>query len=288
MQFFAGQREFIRKPGEGQITAIIWSRVELRSEDWLSPDGIQRALATEFVGRRVIYLESTDSTNEVAKVQAQEGAPEGTLVIAEEQVKGKGRRGRTWLAPRGTSLLFSVVFYPQLLPQEAARLTMAASWAAAEAIEESTGLPARLKWPNDIRVAEKKVGGVLTEMALTGEKIQYAVVGIGINVNWDPAQTPELRDTATSLSVALGREVPRLPLLRSLLVKLEEGYKKAQGGGDFHRLWAERLDTLHREVEIDLGGEVVRGFAEDVDREGALLLRQSDGSLRRITVGEVM
>lgn len=258
------------------------------STDLLSPEEIQRGLATEFVGRRLIYLESTDSTNEVAKAEAQAGAGEGTVVIAEEQTMGKGRRGRTWLAPRGTSLLLSVIFYPRLLPQEAARLTMVASWAAAEAIEATTGLVVYLKWPNDIRVAEKKVGGVLTEMALTGEKIQYAVVGIGINVNWDPAQIPELRDTATSLSVALGREVPRLPLLRSLLAKLEEGYRKAQEDEDFHRIWAKRLDTLHREVEIDIGGEVVRGFAEDIDREGALLLRQSDGSLRRITVGEVM
>lgn len=258
------------------------------STDLLSPEEIQRGLVTEFVGHRIIYLESTDSTNEVAKVQAQEGAPEGTLVIAEEQVKGKGRRGRTWLAPRGTSLLFSVVFYPQLLPQEAARLTMATSWAAAEAIALTTGLDCRLKWPNDIRIAEKKAGGILTEAAFTEERIEYAVVGIGINVNWDPSSIPELRDTATSLSVALGREVPRVPLLRAMLAKLEEGYKKAQGDQDFHRLWAARLDTLHHEVEIDIGGYVVRGFAEDVDREGALLLRQSDGSLRRITVGEVM
>lgn len=258
------------------------------STDLLSPEEIQRGLTTKFVGRRIIYLESTDSTNEVARSEAQTGAAEGTMVIAEEQVKGKGRRGRTWLAPRGTSLLFSVIFYPGLLPGEAARLTMAASWASAEAIAKTTGLDCRLKWPNDILVGGKKAGGVLSEAAFTDNRIEYAVVGIGINVNWDPSQIPELRETATSLSVALGLEVPRVPLLRAMLAKLEEGYKMAQEDQEFHRLWAKRLDTLHREVEIDLGGEIVRGFAEDVDREGALLLRQSDGSLRRITMGEVL
>ncbi|MBI2846229.1 MAG: biotin--[acetyl-CoA-carboxylase] ligase, partial [Chloroflexi bacterium] len=249
---------------------------------------IQRGLATEFVGRRIIYLQSTDSTNEVAKDEAQAGAAEGTVVIAEEQVKGKGRRGRIWLAPRGSSLLFSVIFYPRLLPEEAARLTMVASWAAAEAIAQTTGLDCRLKWPNDIQVGGKKAGGILTEAAFTEEWVEYAVVGVGINVNWDPTQIPELRDTATSLSEALGREVPRAPLLRAILAKLEEGYKLAHEDQEFYRLWARQLDSLHREVEINLVGEIVHGFAEDVDREGALLLRESDGSLRRITMGEVL
>lgn len=253
----------------------------------LSPDKIQEGLATRFVGRQVVYLESTESTNDVAKDLAEKRAPEGTVVIAEEQTKGKGRRGRTWLAPKGSSLLFSTIFYPRLKPQEAARLTMAASWSAAEAIEATTGLATTLKWPNDIRVAGKKVGGVLTEAAFTGENVDYAIVGIGINVNWDPTSIPELQETATSLSAALGREVPRLELLHALLIRLEVAYKKAQADDQFHHLWAKRLETLGQEVEIDLGHRRVQGLAEEVDREGALLLRQSDGSLLHISVGEV-
>ena len=266
-------------------------------KDELSAEAIRRELRTNFMGREVVYYRSVGSTNEVAKGLAREGAAEGVLVIAEHQTAGKGRLGRRWLAPPRTSLLFSLLFRPRFLaPHQAQRLTMVCSLAVVEAVEEVAGLIAALKWPNDIILEGRKLGGILTELGMKGEGLDYVVVGIGLNVNLDfearpPGVSEEewatLAETATSLSRALGREVPRLPLLCRTVEAIEKRYVALREGHDPHAEWASRLITLGRKVKVTTPEGVFQGLAEGVDAEGALLLRLEDGRRRRILAGDV-
>jgi BirA family biotin operon repressor/biotin-[acetyl-CoA-carboxylase] ligase len=256
----------------------------------LSVESIEKGLTTAFVGRRVIYHRSIGSTNDVAKGLAARGAPEGTLVIADEQTAGKGRLGRRWLAPPGTSLLISLLFRPELAVHQAQRLTMICSLAVVEAIEAVTGLAAAIKWPNDIVVQGKKAGGILTELGATGERLDYAVVGLGLNVNLDFGAVEamgELAATATSLSQELGQEVSRLALLWRILESVEGRYQRLRAGELPHDEWASRLVTLHNHVVVDTPEGVGEGWAEGVDADGALILRTNGGERQRVLAGDV-
>jgi len=253
----------------------------------LSPEIIRRGLVTEFMGQEIICYQSIGSTNEVAKELAKQGAPQGTLVIAEEQTEGKGRRGRSWLAPAGSSLLISLILYPPLTASQVPRLTMASSLAVAYAIEETSNLSVHFKWPNDILLRGKKAGGILTEVSISGEIPDYAVVGIGLNVNLDVRQIPEIADTATSLSMELGREVSRLELLRAVLRFMEREYRLLQQGESPGEKWATRLSLPGQKVKVTTPWGQQSGWAEGVDADGALILRRDDGTKAYITVGEV-
>jgi BirA family biotin operon repressor/biotin-[acetyl-CoA-carboxylase] ligase len=253
----------------------------------LSAESIRSGLRTDFIGQRVVYSPSLSSTNDALKALAVQGTPEGTLVIAEEQTAGKGRLGREWLAPPGTSLLMSLLFRPDLAPNQVPRLTMICSLATAEAIEGLTDLSVGLKWPNDIFIGGKKAGGILTESATTGGGLDYVVVGMGLNVNLALSTLPELKATATSLSQELGHEVSRLALLWEILERIELRYKSLRRGESPHEEWAARLITLGREVQVTTPREVLVGWAEGVDADGALILRTSDGQRRKVLAGDV-
>jgi BirA family biotin operon repressor/biotin-[acetyl-CoA-carboxylase] ligase len=243
-----------------------------------------------------VYYSSIGSTNEVLKELAAQGAPEGALVIADEQTVGKGRLGRKWLAPPGTSLLMSLLFRPDpsgrasgrsLAPDQASRLTMICSLAIADAIEGLTGLSVGLKWPNDVFIRGKKAGGILTESGTTGGHLDYVVVGMGLNVNLDISTLPELKGMATSLSQELGRKVSRLELLWGILGEIEMRYNSLRRGESPYEDWAARLINLGRQVQVTTPQEVLTGLAEGVDADGALILRTSDGQRKRILVGDV-
>lgn len=234
-----------------------------------------------------MYYSSIGSTNDLLKELAAQGAPEGTLVIADEQTAGKGRLDRKWLAPPGTSLLLSLLFRPNLAPNQAQRLTMICSLAIADAIEGLTGLPVDLKWPNDILIWGKKAGGILTELGTTGAYLDYVVVGMGLNVNLAVSTLPELRDMATSLSEELGREVSRLELLWRILGQIETRYNSLSRGESPHEDWAARLINLGRQVQVTTPRGVLVGWAEGVDADGALILRTPDGQRKRILAGDV-
>ena len=256
----------------------------------LSVASIEKGLTTAFIGRKIICYRSIGSTNDVAKELASQGATEGTLVIADEQTVGKGRLGRHWLAPPGTSLLTSLIFRPDLAVHQAQRLTMICSLAVVEAIETVTGLAAAIKWPNDIMVQGKKAGGILTELGATGGRLHYAVVGLGLNVNLDFEAVEAMRDlaaTSTSLSQELGREVSRLALLWMILENVEGRYQRLQAGELPHDEWASRLVTLHHHVTVDTPQGTVGGWAEGVDADGALILRTNRGEHQRILAGDV-
>jgi len=250
----------------------------------LSPAAITDGLATRFIGQEVSCYPSLPSTNDVAKRRAQEGAKEGTVIVAEEQTAGRGRIKRRWLSPRG-SIALSIILYPPLayLPS----LIMVASLAVARSIEQVTSLKAKIKWPNDVLVNYKKICGILVESNVRGDKVDYAVIGIGINVNIKLSEFPQIAPMATSLSRELGRDVPRREVIRSLLAEAEKLYLALAAGDSVFRQWRDNLVTLGKKVQVSSGEATYSGIAESVASDGSLLLRQPDGSLLKIVAGDV-
>lgn len=253
-------------------------------EDSISAAAITSNLATHFIGQRVIHYPRLTSTNDIAKRQAQQGAREGTVIVAEEQTAGRGRIKRTWLSPRG-SIALSIILYPQLayLPS----LIMVASLAVVHSIEQVTGLKSQIKWPNDVLVNGKKVCGILIESDVKGNVVDYAIIGIGINVNLSLSDFPEISSTATSLSHELGRYVSRLDMIRCLLAEVEILYLALPTGQSVYQEWRDNLVTLGKKVQVSSGTTTYKGVAESVASDGSLLLRQSDGSLIKIVAGDV-
>jgi len=254
--------------------------------DDLTPQSILDGLCTQFLARRVVYYEVIGSTNAVAKNLANEGAAEGTMVIADEQTMGKGRLGRQWLAPKGSSLLFSLIFRPHLPVPRAQGLTMVCGLGVRQAIRELTCLPAQLKWPNDILLQGRKAGGILAEIGSTGQHLDYVVVGIGLNVNMDTGQLPA-EFNATSISQELGRVVSRVQLLQQILLRIEERYLALCAGEWPAAEWASALETLGQWVELHTAQGKWQGIAQAVDDEGALLLRLENGQVKRVLEGDI-
>ena len=253
-------------------------------ENNLSPASITNNLGTHFVGQRVIYYPSLTSTMEVAKQEAQLGAVEGTVVIAGEQTAGRGRIKRVWLSPKG-SIALSIILYPSVVNLPS--LIMLASLAVVHSIEAVTGLRSQVKWPNDVLIKNRKVCGILVESEVRGDAVDYAIIGIGININFRVADFPEISSTATSLSDELGQDVSRLDIIRCLLVETEKLYLAVEAGGSVYEEWRDSLVTLGRKVHVKSGETVYEGVAESVARDGSLLLRHSNGSSTKIVAGDV-
>lgn len=216
---------------------------------------------------------------------AREGAAEGTVVLADEQTSGKGRFGRVWHTPKGTSIAASVILRPSL--KELPRLNMVASLAVVKSIEKVAGLKARVKWPNDVLIGGKKVCGILVDSSLRGQELEYAIIGIGLNVNLDTRSLPDISTIATSLSNEMGQGISRLKVLLSLFKEMEALYLELKKGKPLHKKWRSYLVTLGKEVMVKRGDTVLEGRAENVDEGGALLLRLPDGSMERVVSGEV-
>jgi BirA family biotin operon repressor/biotin-[acetyl-CoA-carboxylase] ligase len=256
----------------------------LKAKSDISPEAVSRKLTTKFVGRNFFYYPSVTTTMDVARKAAKEGASEGTVVVAEEQTTGRARLGRTWINPPGV-VAVSIILRPEM--SQLIRLTMVAALATSRCIEKVTGLKTTIKWPNDVLIRGKKVSGILTESALRGQSVDWAVIGIGINVNFDPKAYPEIADIATSLSVELGKQVSQLEVLLHLLNEIEFFYSALRRDEPVHEEWRSKLETLGKVVQVKTGTDVEKGYAESVDNEGALMLRRSDGTLVRIVAGEV-
>jgi len=252
-------------------------------DDTLSAAAITDNLATRFVGQRVVYYPTLSSTIEVARQEAQLGAAEGIVVIADEQSAGRGRLNRVWLSPEG-SISLSVILYPPLsyIPF----LIMISSLAVLRSIQAVTGLKPQLKWPNDVLINGRKVSGMLVESKVQGKAVKYAVVSIGVNVNLNVSEFPEPLPFAASLSDELGRYVSRLDLVRHLLVEIEELYL-ALPDGCVYQEWRNNLVTLGRRVRVKSGKDNYQGIAEDVASDGSLKLRRPNGSLAKIVAGDV-
>jgi len=245
---------------------------------------LRDGLTTRFVGRRLEYRSTLGSTQDLARELARAGAPEGTVVLAGRQTAGRGRLGRSFVSPIG-GLYLTVVLRPAL--EHMLRLPIIAALAVARALEQVAGLRTGLKWPNDVLVGGRKLCGILVESELTGQAVNYVLLGIGVNVNADMSAHPEIAAIATSAAAEAGRRVSREALAAAILNELEEQYLAAQAGQRVQDEWRARLDTLGRKVRVTCGETVEEGLAEDVDADGSLILRRPDGSRVTIAAGDV-
>ncbi|MDD2309999.1 MAG: biotin--[acetyl-CoA-carboxylase] ligase [Desulfuromonadaceae bacterium] len=263
----------------------------LSSPDIINPHELRARLKDSRVGSRLEFSKLTESTNADAFRLAEAGAAEGTVVLADSQTGGKGRRGRVWSSPAGVNLYCSVILRPSIMPQEAPQLTFLSAVAAARAIELTTKLIPEIKWPNDLLISGKKVAGLLNEMSAETDGINFVILGIGVNLNMTAGQFPEdLRHPATSLLLESGVHVDRSLFAAAMLNELERLYADflEHGFGPVREEWQHRCNaTGHRVLVNDSGTECTGGRFIGIDSDGAMLLRSDDGKLHRITCGDV-
>src|SRR5450631_3976192 len=228
------------------------------------------------IGRDIQVFEQTTSTNDVMEKLARDGVKEGVVVFAESQTRGRGRLGRKWISPARKGLWFSVLLRPDLRPQEATQMTVASATALRRAIAAETGLKPEIKWPNDILTGGKKVAGILTEMSAELDRVRHIILGIGVDVNLDAGELPaELRNTATSLKIETGEMISRADLAVAILRELDFDYARI-GGGKFSAIadeWESHCATIGKNVTVLIGDRKIRGRAESLDDDGALLIR---------------
>ena len=250
---------------------------------------IKSLLKTRWAGRTLVFLDEIDSTNNEAKRQAELGAPHGTLVIAELQNSGKGRRGRSWESPKGSGIWMSLLLRPEFEPRHASMLTLVAAMAVDEAIRTVTGIDTGIKWPNDIVTDGRKLCGILTEMSTDVDSIQHVVVGIGINAN--TAEFPEeISATATSLKIACGSEVNRAALVAEVMLAWEHYYEIFLRTLDLSGMkdeYNKRLVNTGREVRVLAVKGEYTGISKGINDTGELLVELPDGEIREVMSGEV-
>lgn len=259
----------------------------ISAPDRLFPWEIQFHLNTKVLARKLYYFESCNSTMDMALKLAEENVPEGTLVVAETQTKGRGRLNRHWLSPKYKGIYLSLILRPMIAPNQAPLLTLLSAVAVCQALESFCGILARIKWPNDILINQKKVGGILTELNAEMDVVRFVIVGIGLNVN---NEKEYLLDSATSLKVEKKVAIYRVGLLQEILRSMENLYfdfqkKKTK---DILQLWRGFALSLGKRVRIVSLQEEFEGQAIDVDEDGSLLVRSDAGIIRRVTTGDVV
>ena len=262
----------------------------LQTPDVLIPEAVQAGLGTRIVGTQVVCLEETDSTNLQACRLADDGAPDGLVVIADQQIAGKGRMGRRWESPGGVNLYASVLLRPPILPFDAPKLTFLSAVAVCRAIEACTGLSASVKWPNDVLMNGRKVAGLLNEMSSETDQVHYVVLGIGANLNMSADQFPqELRYPATSLCLETGRPVSRVDFARALLTEIDRLYQLflEQGSPPVFAAWTELCELTGKPVQVDCARVQIEGTMIGLAEDGALLVRTAAGKMESIYAGDV-
>lgn len=261
------------------------------SPDILTLEELEPFLHTSFIGRSIIYLDSVDSTNTYAKKAAEGPFRDGTVIIAEEQIAGRGRLGRYWVSPRGKGIWMTIMLKPDILPFDAPKLTIVAACAVAKALWSCCGLEAGIKWPNDIVAGGKKLCGILTEMSAEEDEIKHVIIGIGINANLGLDDFgPEVLDIATSIRIEKGNTVSRKAVVASVLREFEQLYRDfvREGSIDFFLdEYKDKSAVLGKEIRITSKKEELTGTAVDISKEGHLLVRLEDGALKEVMSGEV-
>lgn len=258
-------------------------------QDVLNKNEIESRLHTKWAGRELYYYESTDSTNLQAKRLMEEGAPEGVLVVGGEQTQGRGRRGRSWQSPPGTNIYMTLGLRPDLRPDLAPMVTLIDALAVAEAVEETCGLQAQIKWPNDVVVGGKKICGILTEMSAETGYIHYVVIGTGINVNIKEFPK-EIRESATSLYLERGENVLRAPIVAKTMEYFEEFYGKFVKTMDLSLLMDDyNAKLVNKDAAVRVLDPIneFEGTARGIDKMGQLLVERQDGAMETVYAGEV-
>jgi len=251
----------------------------------VTKEKIQAELATAWAGCEIIYLPETDSTNRQARILAREGARHGTLVIADTQNAGRGRRGRGWISPKGEGIFMSLIVRTDVHPSQVAKLSLATALAAANAIGRETGLDARIKWPNDIVVSGRKVCGMLLEMDATQDRVESIVAGVGINVHQTQFDE-EIVHTASSLDMLAGRRISRTAIVRAFLEEFERA--AALDEDEMMAQYRRRSATIGQRVQVIALDGSYTGIAEGITRSGSLLVRaDEDGQVREVLAADV-
>jgi len=261
-----------------------------KSPDLLLPEEIEHGLKTKFIGKHVVHYDTAFSTQDIAAEMARGGATEGTLVIAETQENGRGRKGRSWVSfPKG-GIYLSLILKPNLMPSQVVQIPLIAGVAMTKAIRETVSLKPMIKWPNDIIIGKKKVGGILTEMSSEIDGVNYVVLGVGLNVNMPTSVFSEdIFDIATSLIFECGKNTSRTKLVQGFLCGFELIYTKflVHGFGSVRDEWKELNNTIGSQVKISGNGKDIEGEAIDIDADGFLLVRKDNGNISRIISGDV-
>ncbi len=243
------------------------------------------------LGVKLHYYFEIDSTNKRARELAEKGALEGEIVIAEQQNRGRGRLGRTWISPPFINLYLSIILRPKLVPADAAQITLMAAVALADTVACFTPDPPSIKWPNDILLDGKKVAGILTESSITAERVNYVILGIGVNLNFPAALMPDMiRERATSVIECAGNPIDREAFLGRLIHDLDRCYG-ILGEAGFEAIaprWEAHFNFHGKRVRIEMGDEALVGIAKGMDRDGALIVECEDGQCHRVLAGDVI
>jgi BirA family biotin operon repressor/biotin-[acetyl-CoA-carboxylase] ligase len=252
---------------------------------------LKRLLSSDMlIGREILFFDSVSSTNTVAMEMAANGCKEGTIVMADSQTGGKGRLGRSWISPPGKNLYASIVLRPSTPPRDATALTLLSAVAVASAIRRSTPIAATIKWPNDIIADGRKIGGILTEIKADMDSINYAVVGIGVNVNLAASDMPdEIKNIATSIINLTGEPFSRTTLSYEVIREFDKWYGllMTKGKQIITDEWLSMSSTIGKWVRVSTGKTILEGFAEGIDDEGLLILKLPDGTYTKISAGDV-
>jgi BirA family biotin operon repressor/biotin-[acetyl-CoA-carboxylase] ligase len=257
------------------------------SPDRLFALEIAHGLNTKYIGRKIHYFDYLSSTMDLAMQLGIQTAPHGTLVLAESQTRGRGRLGRSWFSPKYKGIYFSLILRPKISPSASPMLTLLAAVSICEAIKKVAGLDAQIKWPNDVFCGNKKISGILTEMNAEVDKVNFVVIGIGLNVNNDKKS---LVAQATSLKEQAGQSISRILLLQELLRRIENNYflLEDRGGQGIIDKWRSFSLTLGRRVKVYCQDKHIEGQAVDIDQDGALLIRKDSGLTQKVFSGDVM
>jgi len=269
-----------------------------RSEFSAKPSGapldvglVRKDLKNNRLGTKFHYFTVLGSTNSHARELAEDGAAQGEIVFAESQTQGRGRLGRPWESPAFLNLYLSVILRPNLAPAHAAQITLTAAVALAETVGFFIARPPAIKWPNDILVDGKKLAGILTEAACDGERVEYVILGIGVNLNYRVDAMPEaLRQGATSIADLTAESVSRESVLVRLIQDLDRCYGELEESGfiALQPRWEAHFGWRGKKVRVELGDETLLGRALGIDREGALVLEDEHGRRRTIVAGDVI
>lgn len=268
------------------ITSVGYKLVS--SPSLLLPLEIKNGLRAKFIGQNIYWEYEVGSTNTLAMQLAEEGAPEGTIVVSESQKQGRGRMGRSWISQPETGIYLSVILRPDFVPMKASCITFISAIALVEALEQSIGMQARVKWPNDVMIHGRKTAGILTELRAEMERIHYVIVGIGVNVN-NTRFPKELRNKVTSLSLELKEKVSRVKVVQALLEALERWYLVTLHDDNYKTFerWRDLSCTLGNRVEVNVGNEILRGIATRLEPNGSLCLKLDSGEEKQILAGDV-
>jgi BirA family biotin operon repressor/biotin-[acetyl-CoA-carboxylase] ligase len=247
-------------------------------------------LSTKVFGHNIVFYEKIGSTNDEARRFARKGKPEGFLVLSDRQTSGKGRFRRTWYSPGKTGLYCSLILRPPIPLSKISPLTILAGVAVLKTIQNETSLTPLLKWPNDLLINGKKVCGILIESAPKKNNVEFAILGIGININNNEGQFPDdLSSSSTSLKIEGGKDINRERFLSSLMFYLEKDYIGCLNEDNKGTLqfWRQHNDTLGKKVTVNQGKRLITGLAKDIDETGNLLIQLDNGNMEKVSSGEL-